>query len=285
MPDRIRACDNKNKPLIDASHPLLSLTYFNLVSLAKGQSYACTLPKHESVYVVLSGTCDITAAGESFTSVGSRKDIWSGKADSIYAPAGAAVTVTALTDRAALAVAGGICDDKFDPFRVTPDEVEMVEVGSPETHSRRRIFHILGHNARGRAGNLLVSELYADGGCWSGYPPHKHDTDEKHGPALEETAFEEVYYFRFNPENGFGGQFIFDDNGNETLYMTRSGDTVIIEGGYHPTVTSPNHEEYIFTILVGKTQRSLIQNFKPEYRHIMDKIPGIGAMRDKFKQD
>src|SRR5581483_1936577 len=47
--------------------------------------------------------------------------------------------------------------------------------------------------------NLLVSELRCDDGCWSGYPAHKHDTD-----ALpEETCHEEVYHYRFNPENGF----------------------------------------------------------------------------------
>ena len=63
----------------------------------------------------------------------------------------------------------------------------MVEVGSVETHSRRRIFHILGQNGVGRAGRLLVSELYGDDGCWSGYPPHKHDTER----APEETDFEE----------------------------------------------------------------------------------------------
>ena len=60
----------------------------------------------------------------------------------------------------------------------------MVEVGSADTHSRRRIFHILGQNAAGRAGRLLVSELYGDAGCWSGYPPHKHDMER----APEETG-------------------------------------------------------------------------------------------------
>jgi len=34
------------------------------------------------------------------------------------------------------------------------------------------------------------------------------------------------------------------------------------------------------TVLVGKTQRSLIQNFDSTYRHLMDRIPGIAAMRE-----
>ena len=49
------------------------------------------------------------------------------------------------------------------------------------------------------------------------------------------------------------------------------------------TVTSPGHQEYIFTVLVGRTQRSLLQNFEPQHRHLMAKIPGIQAMRDKYR--
>ena len=65
--------------------------------------------------------------------------------------------------------------------------------------------------------------------------------------------------------------------------MTRDGDTVIIDRGYHPTVTSPGHAEYIFTILVGKTTRSLVQNFKEEYRYLTKIIPGVKDMVDNFK--
>jgi 5-deoxy-glucuronate isomerase len=65
--------------------------------------------------------------------------------------------------------------------------------------------------------------------------------------------------------------------------MTRSGDTFLLDRGFHPTVTSPGHEEYIFTILVGKTQRGLVQHFKEDYHHLMAGIPGIQDMVNKFK--
>jgi 5-deoxy-glucuronate isomerase len=152
-------------------------------------------------------------------------------------------------------------------------------VGSSETKSCREIRHILGHNGLGRAGNLLVSELYAEEGCWSGYPPHKHD--EEHGE--EESAFEEIYHYRFRPETGFGAQIIYQPDGSSVSYMTRNGDTVIIDRGYHPTVTSPGHAEYILAILVGKQRRSLVQNFHERHRHLMGGIPGIADMRAKFK--
>jgi hypothetical protein len=154
------------------------------------------------------------------------------------------------------------------PFRVTPEEVDMVDVGSNETKSRRRIFHILGQNGAGRAGNLLVSELYADEGGWSGYPPHKHDTDQP-----GETAHDELYHWRFNPLTGFGAQLWYGPE-DKAAYMTRDGDTFAFSSGYHPTVTSPCHESYTFTILVGRTKRSLIQNFDSTYRYLIDRIHG-----------
>jgi 5-deoxy-glucuronate isomerase len=65
--------------------------------------------------------------------------------------------------------------------------------------------------------------------------------------------------------------------------MTRNRDTFLFSHGYHPTVVSPGHEEYVFTILVGRHQRSLIQYFDPTHAHMASIIPGLQAMRDKFK--
>jgi 5-deoxy-glucuronate isomerase len=279
MPALIRRSDNQNQPIVTATNSTLSLTYFNLVRLKRDEEYRAKVEGFETVYVVLSGKVDIEVNGESFQGVGQRRDLWSGRADSVYATTGADVRILARDDGTEVAVAGGPCRQAFPPFRVHPEEVEMVNIGSVETHSHRRIFHILGHNAAGRAGNLLVSELYADPGCWSGYPPHKHD--EERPP--EETAFEELYHYRFRPETGFGAQLCFQPDGSPQCYLTRSGDTFLLDRGYHPTVTSPGHEEYIFTVLVGKHQRSLIQNFKEEHRHLMSGIPGIQDMVDKFK--
>ena len=279
MPDLIRQFDNSNQPIIVPRKGILSSTYFNLVRLGRGEEYRTRGEGIETLYAVLSGNVDLEVDGALFRGVGQRKDIWSGSADSVYAPTGAAVRLRANADGTEVAVAGGICDKRYSPFRVLPDEVEMVDVGSVETRSHRRIFHLLGQNALGRAGNLLISELYCDDGCWSGYPPHKHDEDR----GTAETAHEEVYHYRFRPESGFGGQLCFQPDGTSKCFMTRNGDTFLLDRGYHPTVTSPGHEEYIFTILVGKSQRGLVQHFKEDYHYLMGRIPGIRDMVEKFK--
>ncbi len=280
MSRHIAAHDNGNRAIVNfqTENTVLKRTYFNLVRLSAGESFHDQLEGIEIVLVVMSGRCTITAGGETFTDVGGRKNVWEGKADSVYCPQGVSFEIICLSENCEIAVGGGASRIASTPFRITPDEVDMVDVGSGDTHSRRRIFHILGQNAAGRAGNLLVSELYADPGCWSGYPPHKHD--EK---SVGESAHEEVYHFRFSPETGFGGQFLYTDEGPAEVFKTGNGSTVLIEGGYHPTVTSPGHAEYIFTILVGRDQRGLVQNFEERHEHLTDTIPGLGAMRDKFK--
>ena len=292
MPALIRARSGQTgAPILPPGSPAADLCYFDLLQLGEGQSVRVRQPGFETLFAVLSGRADIevgrtdaqgSQASQRFADVGRRADVWSGRADSVYAGTGAEVTVTGRAAATEVAVAGGRTSGDFAAFRITPEEVEaaMVDVGSPETHSHRRIFHILGQNGAGRAGRLMVSELYADAGCWSGYPPHKHDTESP----PEETAFHEVYHYRYRPETGFGAQLWYAGPGEEpAAHVTRHGDTFAFERGYHPTVCSPGHEAYVFTILVGAHQRSLLQRFDPTHRHLMAKIPGLQAMQDKFK--
>jgi 5-deoxy-glucuronate isomerase len=279
MPLHLRAQPNHNQPIVAPGQSVTDRCYFNLLLLRAGESVQLRVPGYETLLVVMSGAVDIAAGSQLFSQVGQRADLWSGQADSVYAGTGAEITVTGRAAHSEVAVAGGRCAQPFGPFRIKPDAVEMVEVGSKETHSRRRIFHLLGQNAAGRSGSLLVSELYADPGCWSGYPPHKHDLENP----PEETDFQEIYHYRFRPESGFGGQYCYETGQAPMVVMTGHKDTFLVDRGYHPTVTSPGHEEYIFTILVGVEQRSLIQSFEPAHRHLMDAIPGLQAMRDKFK--
>ncbi len=272
----IRAFDNKNTPLFAGNEPV-DRVYFNLVTLAPSEIYQYRLHQFETVAVPMGGICNVSIDGKTFSNLGGRASVWDGKADSVYAGPNAEVVVIAQTG-CEIAIAGGLWDRPAAAFRIPPENVDMVDVGSNETKSRRRIFHILGQNASGRTGNLLVSELYADEGCWSGYPPHKHDTDQ-----LGETDHQELYHWRFEPPIGFGAQLWYTNKGDAAAYITRQGDTFAFSAGYHPTVTSPFHASYIFTILVGKTRRSLIQNFDTTYQHLMDQIPGIAAMREKFR--
>lgn len=265
--------------LIPAGTADVPLTYFRLLKFESDETVTIEVPGFELIAVVMSGQCQITVGTEEFGLIGGRTSVWDGDADSVYAGTGQSVTLRGNGEAAEIAIAGGACSEDFSAFRIRPDAVESVEVGSVETHTQRSIHHILGQNANGRAGNLLVSELYAAPGCWSGYPPHKHDVDN----LPEESAFEEVYHYRFDPPQGFGGQYHYYEGENPSCEMTTDRSTFVVDAGYHPTSTAPGYRGYIFTILVGKSQRSLIQYFEEPHRHLFDVIPGLAAMRDKFR--
>jgi 5-deoxy-glucuronate isomerase len=284
MTHHLRAHDNSNRPIVEPGQGLLARSYFNLLRLAAGQRVTADVPGCEVLCVVMSGAADISVAHAAFGRVGQRSSVWDGPADAVYCGTETPITVEGAVDGTEVAVAGGVTADRLAPFRIAPEAVCVVDVGSAETHSRRRICHILGQNGACRAGRLWVSELYADPGCWSGYPPHKHDAERP----PDETAFEEIYHYRFRPASGFGAQFLYDAPSDAAgrrasrVVMTGDGDTFLVDRGYHPTVTSPGHEGYIFTILVGLHQRSIVQSFDPVHRHLLDAIPGIQAMRDAF---
>ena len=74
-----------------------------------------------------------------------------------------------------------------------------------------------------------------------------------------------------------------EDDAIGSAYHLIDGSTVAFQSGYHPCVVAPGYEMYYFTILGGKSQRSLIQSFQPEHAEQVDTIPGIKDMIQKFK--
>ncbi len=125
----------------------------------------------------------------------------------------------------------------------------MVQYGSDETKTHRKIKHILGSKYHGKVGRLLVSELFTVGqGGWSGFPPHKHDTDR----LPLETRHDETYNFRFRPNHGFGLQLVQREDGKVgDAYHLIDSSTIILEQGYPPLCRAPGYEMYYFTILAA----------------------------------
>jgi Uncharacterized enzyme involved in inositol metabolism len=129
----------------------------------------------------------------------------------------------------------------------------MIQYGSDDTKTHRKIKHILGAKHHDKVGRLLCNELYTVGqGGWSGFPPHKHDTDR----LPDETRHDETYNYRFRPNNGFGFQLFqqVDEKVGKAEHII-DGSTIAIRTGYHPCVVAPGYEMYYFTILGGLSQK------------------------------
>ncbi len=273
--------DNQNKPIVDVDDPTVPLNYFNIVKLRAGEAFEYQVPGYETCIVPATGTVDVSVEGTAFQALGNRTaDVWDGEPEGVYVPVGAKVTIVATRDTETF-VAGARYDKVLDPFDVRVAELDKVQYGSDDTKTHRKIKHILGQKQHDKVGRLLVSELFTVGqGGWSGFPSHKHDTDN----LPHETRHDETYNFRFKPSYGSGVQILQREEGRPgDAYQLMDGSTIMIDKGYHPCAVMPGYEMYYFTILGGLSQRSLVQYFQPTHAYQVETIPGIKDMVAKFK--
>jgi len=272
--------DNENNPIVDANNKTVPLNYFNIVKRKKGDAFEYQVPGYETCIVPATGTININVEGIEFQRLGNRvEDVWDGEPEGVYVPVGAKAEMACMSENAEVFIAGAKYDKVLIPFDVR--EYDLVQYGSDETKTHRKIKHILGQKQHDKVGRLLVSELYTVGaGGWSGFPSHKHDTNR----IPKETRHDETYNFRFKPNWGSGLQMLQrSDNESGDAYHIVDGSTICIDHGYHPCCVLPGYEMYYFTILGGLSQRSLIQYFQPTHAYQVETIPGIKDMIAKFK--
>ena len=272
--------DNENNPIVDANNKTVPLNYFNIVKLKKGEAFEYQVPGYETCIVPATGTININVEGIEFQRLGNRvEDVWDGEPEGVYVPVGAKAEMACMSENAEVFIAGAKYDKVLIPFDVR--EYDLVQYGSDETKTHRKIKHILGQKQHDKVGRLLVSELFTVGaGGWSGFPSHKHDTNR----IPKETHHDETYNFRFKPNWGSGLQMLQrSDNESGDAYHIVDGSTICIDHGYHPCCVLPGYEMYYFTILGGLSQRSLIQYFQPTHAYQVETIPGIKDMIAKFK--
>ena len=274
--------NNKNKAIVDVNNEVVPLTYLNIVKLNAGEQFHYRLPDYETCIVPATGTIDVEVIGQTYEAVGNREeDVWGGEPEAVYIPTGIKAKFTCLTKNTEVFIAGARYDKVLEPFDVRVAELDLVQYGSDDTKTHRKIKHILGQKQHGMVGRLLVSELFTVGsGGWSGFPSHKHDTDR----IPDESRHDETYNFRFKPNWGSGLQMLQrEDNKPGEAYHIMDGSTICLDSGYHPCCVLPGYEMYYFTILGGLTQRSLVQYFQPTHAYQIETIPGIKDMIAKFK--
>ena len=274
--------ENLNKPIVDIDNEFVPLNYFNIVKLKKGEVFEYSISGYETCIVPATGTVSVDIEGKTFDQLGNRGiDVWDGEPEGAYVPVGAKVRIVCQSNKTETFIAGAKYDKVLEPFDVRKAEIDLVQYGSDETKTHRKIKHILGANQHGKVGRLLVSELFTVGeGGWSGFPSHKHDTDR----LPDETRHDETYNFRFKPNYGSGLQMLQrEDNKPGDAYHIMDGSTMLIDKGYHPCAVLPGYEMYYFTILGGLSQRSLKQYFQPTHEEQLHTIPGIMDMVAKFK--
>ena len=273
--------DNQNQPIVDVDHDRVPLNYFNIVKLTKGQVFDYQVPGYETCVVPATGRLTVSVEGAEIGQVGLRvEDVWDGEPEGVYVPTGQRARIHCESDTAEVFVAGAKYAEVLEPFAVYADDLDVVQYGSDDTKTHRKIKHILGQKQHDQVGLLLVSELFTVGeGGWSGFPSHKHSQDRD-----GETRHDETYNFRFKPNTGGALQLLQrnDDEPGESYHVV-DGSTFLIDDGYHPCCVFPGYHMYYFTILGGATKRGLTPYFQPDHAGQLETIPGMKAMWSKFK--
>ena len=102
--------------------------------------------------------------------------------------------------------------------------------------------------------NLVLGEVIGFPGKWSSYPPHNHPQPE-------------IYYYKFNPENGYGFAEL-----DETVYKTHNNSTVfIVNEETHPQTTAPGYAMwYLWVIRHLDGNPYITPYFIPEHRWVTD---------------
>ena len=181
-------------------------------------------------------------------------------AAAVYLPDGSAASLVAHGAAATVAIASAPASGlPSGPARIiTAAEQRVGSVGRDTW--RRTVRTILG--PEDPASRLLVGETVNSPGCWSSYPPHRHDRDSP-----DEVRLEEVYLFRVRPDNGFGVQVRYESDTHHEAMMVRDLDVAVIVSGFHPVAAAPGHELYYLWVMAGQG-RQLRPYIDPRYRWV-----------------
>jgi len=230
----------------------------------------------EMALIWLGGTANV----EGFGDVGDREDVFSGKPSALLLPPGARYHLRARTPLH-LAIVSAPAESTLPARLIRPDETRVEIRGKGVTE--RRIHWIL--SEKDPAARLLLVEVLTPAGHWSTYPPHKHDEDK----AGVERALEELYYYRFNPEQGFAFQGIYTKNfpspsgsrfpppagegqGGGDLNVSiraRNDDLVLVPRGYHVVSAAPGYDCYYLNAMAGAVREWLFTT-DPDHEWLMD---------------
>jgi 5-deoxy-glucuronate isomerase len=243
------------------SAPLEAIT-LELQSLRPDELCRFSAPAAEAVFILLNGS--VALSGDAVTSTTlERASVFADAASAVYVRPGDEICLRARrASEMVVAKAPSVPNERFRTQVILPRDVRRREVGKGNWH--RTVFDIVpGEFA---AEKLIIGETFNPPGNWSSSPPHKHDRDD---PPREE-KFEEVYFYRLDPPQGFALQRVYSADGDlDVCYAVKHNDAVVLPRGYHPVVAAPGYRLYYLWVLAGQS-RNPVWSEDPAHSWIHD---------------
>jgi len=228
--------------------------------LQKGCQWSHDTQDHEFVMVVLGGRCAVQSNRGCWDEVGFRANVFAGMPYALYLPPDSQLKMQALSDQCEIACAW-VKSAQMHPARLIRPEDSVIEIRGGG-NATRQINSIIapGFDCH----KLVVVEVYTPGGNWSSYPPHKHDQHIESQGVLKEADLEEIYFYKFERQEGFAFQRIYTDcRSIDCAVVAQDNDIVLIPQGYHPVCAAYGYNCYYLNFLAGSAQ-SLAATDDPE---------------------
>ena len=220
---------------------------FGIIELDAGEALDYYTADKETAFIMLCGHCNVTVGGTKWENIGNRQNVFENrKAESFYMPIDEKLTIEAI-DKIKIAVCATPVKEKTEPQVLREDHVVLKLLG--RVPFERETSFIIDGNSNAKV--LTIGEAYCTEGNWAGFPPHKHDEDNM----PTECIAEEIYYFLFDPAEGFAVQCLYTADGEiDEAYRVKNDELVEFPYGYHTTVTTPGYQSYFLWLMAGDYQ-------------------------------
>lgn len=257
---RMKPVQGYNK-VFDVGEYNMKLTTFGLIKLAQGTSYSSSTGEMEVALVLMGGNFKAAGDGWSFAVTDGRTSPFTGKPHCLYLPRHTDYTIEALSDVELAFNGSPVTRDTAAPTLIRPEDTRHIEIGTRNFFRTSEI--ILDETFDSE--HFYIGEGMIPSGNWSGYPPHRHDVTNP----PEELDMEETYFYRFDPEEGFGIQRVYQPDGSiDETYTVKHNDTVAIAEGYHPLCGAPGYQMYYLWTMAGENGRGLVSSKDPVHAGI-----------------
>lgn len=249
-------------PLCKIGECSLKKLEFGIIELEDGESVAYDTENKETAFIILEGYCTVKFNDVVWKKIGNRNTVFENKkAVSFYMPIEQKLTVEA-NGHVKIAVCGAVVTEKTEPQLLPEEHVILKTLG--EVPYERETSFIVDGNSNARV--LTIGECYVTPGNWAGFPPHKHDVNNM----PTECIAEEIYYFLFDPKQGFGIQCVYTSDGEvDEAYRVKNDELVEFPYGYHTTVSTPGYQTYFLWLMAGDYQGFNRSN-DPEHEWVLN---------------
>ena len=234
-------------PICEIGKCTLKKLEFGIIELDAGEKLSFNTKDKETAFIMLEGHCNVYYNGICEKNVGNRMNVFENRrAESFYMPREQELEIEAI-DHIKIAVCATPVSEKTEPQVLREDHVVLKLLG--EVPYQRETSFLIDSNTNAKV--LTIGEGYTTEGNWAGFPPHKHDVNDM----PNECVAEEVYYFLFDPKQGFGSQCIYTADGEvDEAYRVKNDDLVEFPYGYHTTVSTPGYQTYFLWLMAGDYQ-------------------------------